>query len=467
MKKIKNTVCLFAIVCLTACTNNHSVLEKYGIVNDGKTINTKALQKAIDDCSLHGGGVVSLTEGEYLTGTLVLKENVTLHVEKGAVISGSRDMADYPDKGRRKALIFAENVKNISLSGEGEINGNGASFTQENNAPDRPTLILLLDCEKVAVNGIKMTNSGFWTFRFVRCDGVNIRQVSVEGHANWNNDGFDIESKNVIIADCVLDTDDDAICFKSEDPDYVVENVTVENCRLASNCNFIKFGTASAGGFRHIKVSHCTLEKCSRSLFRFWEKQVPGVTDSITGIAGIALEVVDGGFMEDITISDIVMEDVQTPVFIRLGKRKVSDNTYLKDFLIENITASSVSFVASSITGVPGLRVENGVIRNIDLKLKAGGKVADVHLKVPEAEAAYPENRMFDVMLPAYGFYLRHAGNILFDNIQLSTTGGKEERPAVFAEDVDGLTIRNSSLQSPDSDLPVVYLKSCKNYIYE
>ena len=455
---IKSLLLLWAMIATVACSSSgEATLKKYEIKNDGVTLTTEALQKAIDECAVGGGGTLSLPAGNYLTGTLVLRKGVTLNLEKGAMISGSKDIADYPDKGRRKALIFAENTSDIAITGEGEINGNGAAFNQGNDAPNRPTLVLFFDCKTVNVSGVKMTNSGFWTFRFVRCDGVDIRDVSVEGHANWNNDGFDIESRNVTIANCTFDTDDDAICFKSEDPNYVVENVTVTNCRAASNCNFIKFGTASAGGFRNIQVSNCTLYKCSKSLLREWPKRVPGVTNEITGIAGIALEVVDGGFMENVTISDITMQDVQTPIFIRLGRRKVSDNSYLKDILIKNITAESVSYVASSITGVPGLRVENVEIRDIDFKLKAGGKISDAEAEVPEVEASYPENRMFGIMLPAYGFYIRHADNIRFQNINLSYVGGREERPAVFADDVTDVSISQSTLQAPEGGKETVY----------
>lgn len=470
---MKNIV-IYGLLCLgslfVSCANKeqngyNELVDKYEIHKDGKTLTTRGIQKAIDDCAKEGGGIISLPAGEYLTGTLVLKENVTLNLEEGAKILGSKSITDYPDKGRRKALVFAEKVNNISITGKGEIDGNGAAFNQGNDAPNRPTLVLLLDCNKVKVNGVKLSNSGFWTFRFVRCDGVDISKVYVEGHANWNNDGFDIESRNVTISDCVLDTDDDAICFKSEDPDYVVENITVKNCNLSSNCNYIKFGTASAGGFRNIRVSDCILHKCSKSLLRFWEKRVPGVTDPITGIAGMALEVVDGGFMEDVVISNLTMEDVQTPIFIRLGKRKVADNSYLKDIVIKDIVASSVSYVASSITGVPGLRVENVEIKNVDFKLKGGGKVADSKVEVPEKETAYPENRMFGIMLPAYGFYVRHAENISFDNVKLSTFGTKEERHAVFADDVNGLKFTNVKFQSPESELALIQLKDCKNVI--
>lgn len=440
-------------------SSNYALLEKYNICNDGTLLTTKGIQNAIDDCARTGGGVVSLPAGQYLIGTVKLRSKVALNLEKGAILHGSKNIKDYLGAGRKLALIYGENLADISITGEGEINGNGQAFNKGNDAPNRPTLVLLLDCKKVKVEKVKLSNSAFWTFRFVGCDGVDISKVSVDGHANWNNDGFDIESKNVTISDCIIDTDDDAICFKSENPNYAVENIIVKNCNLASNCNYIKFGTASAGGFRNIKVSDCVLHKCSKSLLRFWEKRVPGVTNPITGIAGIALEVVDGGFMENITISNLTMEDVQTPIFIRLGKRKVSDNSYLKDVLIEKITATSVSYVASSITGVPGLRVNNVTIRDIDFKLKAGGKVADAMVTVPEVENQYPENRMFGVMLPAYGFYIRHADNIKFVNMKLSFVGGKEERHVVYADDVNDLSISNPTFQTPDSELDVVYTK--------
>lgn len=465
--KIDFKICLlfltFYVCSASFSLSAETLLKKYNIKGDGKTLTTKAIQNAIDDCSQKGGGIISLPKGEYLTGTLILKDNVILKLEKGAVISGSKNIADYPAIGRRKALIFAEKVNNISIVGEGQINGNGSFFNKGNDAPDRPTLVLLFDCNKVNVTGVKLLNSGFWTFRFVRCDSVNIHHINVNGHANWNNDGLDIESRNVTISDCIIDTDDDAICFKSEDPEYIVENISVKNCNLASNCNYIKFGTASAGGFRNIKVFDCTLHKCSQSLFRFWEKRVPGVTNPITGISGIALEVVDGGFLENITVSNIKMEDVQSPIFIRLGKRKVSDNSYLKNILIQNIKASSVSYVASSITGVPDLNVENITIKDIDLKLKAGGKASDTVINVPEMKDSYPENRMFGVILPAYGFYIRHANHIFLEDIKLSAIGGNEERHVIYADDVNGLEITKSMLQSPSGNKSIVHLKSCKD----
>lgn len=464
-------MCLIACSFFFACSNNEDEMkddpkeDKFTVYSDGKTLTTLGLQKLIDDCAQKGGGVVSLKPGVYLTGTLTLRNNVTLNLEKGAKILGSRDPKDYPAAGRKKSLIFAEKVNNIAITGEGEIDGSGSAFHQENDTPNRPTLILLFDCKNVIADGVKLLNSGFWTFRFVRCDGVEISNMHIEGHATWNNDGFDIESKNVTIKNCMVDTDDDAICFKSEDKNFVVENITVTDCELSSNCNFIKFGTASAGGFRNIKVSNCKLHKCSQSKLRFWNEKYKwlGVDEPITGLAGVALEVVDGGFMEEIELHDLTMDDVQTPVFIRLGKRKTSDNSYLKDVWIHDIQATSVSLVASSITGVPGLRVDNVKISDIDLKLKGGGLVKDTNVNVPEKEGDYPENRMFGQILPGYGFYIRHADNIIFENINLSIWGNEEERYAIYADDVHGLSVENSEIQKPSGSLPKVYTKDCTN----
>ena len=458
---VKNFLFLFAVACLISC--NIPGHKQYDFVGDGVTLNTEALQRAIDECSQQGGGTISLPKGNYLTGTIFLKKGVTLHLEKDAVIVGNKQFDNYPEPHGRKALIFAEFADDIAITGEGQIDGNGSHWAFEDDPTGRPMIIAFYDCKNVTVTGVKMKNPGFWAFRLTRCDGVIIQNVHLDGHANWNNDGMDIESRNVTITDCVIDTEDDALCFKSGDPNFVVENITVENCKLSSNCNFIKFGTASAGGFRNVKVSNCILYKCSRSLCHTWEKYLPGVTNPITGISGIALEVVDGGFMDNILISDIRMEDVQTPVFIRLGRRNTSDSSWLKDIIIENITASSESLIASSITGVPGLRVENVEFRNIFFKLKGGGKASDMKLDVPEVETAYPENRMFGVMLPAYGFYLRHADNIRFKNIFLQTSGTSDERPVFVADDVTNLEIKNSILQPPTGDQPVIYLRSCKN----
>jgi len=417
---------------------------------------TAQIQKAVDDLSQSGGGTVLLEKGTYVAGSIILKSGVTLRLEKGAVILGSTNYSDYaatPSHGR--SLIYAEDAENVALEGKGVIDGRGYTFTRKDGAPHRPKNALFFRCKKVRVEGVTLKNAGSWTCHFRECDGVIAKKVTISGHANFNNDGFDIDSRNVEISDCVIDSDDDAICFKSDNPAFIVENATVRNCKVSSNCNFIKFGTSCFGGFRNITVRDCDLFHCSKSILRHWENQkLPGVTDPITGLDGIALEVVDGGFMENVCVSNITMRDVQTPILIRLARRHASPGSYLKNILIQNVKGSSSSLIASSITGVPGLRVEHVVLKDIALNLKAGGKAADTLVEIPEKEQSYPENRMFDkLMLPAYGFYIRHADNIRMENVKLTFSGGREERHAIVADDVNNVQFVNCAFQKPDGTL--------------
>jgi polygalacturonase len=294
----------------------------------------------------------------------------------------------------------------------------------------------------VRVEGVQLASPAAWTCYFKECDGVVARDVTIHGHANFNNDGFDIDSKNVLIEDCTVDSDDDAICLKSDNPDFVCENVEVRNCRLSSNCNFIKFGTASRGGFRNCHIHHCTLLASETSRLRKWIG-LPGVTDTCTGLAGIALEMVDGGVMENVHVHDIMMlHGVQTPILVRLARRRTHKSgakSFLRDVLIENVTSkSSASIIASSITGVPGLRPQNIVLRNLDLVFPGGG-TTDMASSVPdERERSFPMPTMFRAALPAYGLYVRHADGVRLENVKMRLApGAADARPALVTADAD------------------------------
>lgn len=425
---------------------------------DGAAPVTAALQKAIDDLSSAGGGKLVLPAGTYLTGGIFLKDRVTLHLAKGATLLGSTNHLDYAG---HKAVVGAVKARHVALEGEGTVDGRGWAAPVRDGAPNRWKCCFFFRCTDVRVEGVTLTNPASWTCYFKECDGVLARKVTIFSHANYNNDGFDIDSKNVLIEDCTVDSDDDAICPKSDNPNFVPENIEVRNCRLASNCNFIKFGTSSRGGFRNCRIHHCTLVPASRSNLRKWQHRLPGVTDPITGLAGIALEMVDGGVMENIRVHDIVMEGgMQTPVFVRLGRRNVHPSgarAELKNCVIENVMCrSTASFIASSITGVPGLRVQNLTLRNLDFTVKGGCTAEEATKRVPEVEKAYPENRMFAKLpLPAYGFYLRHADGIRFENVKLRFAGLREEREPVVQDDCTGVEFVNCDFRMP-SNTPFV-----------
>lgn len=444
MKKI---ISLFIICFITtnAFAYEMNIIELKA-KGDGKTDNTKIIQSAIDKCAVKKGKVI-IPAGTYLIQSLFLKSDVHLHLEQGATLIGTTDLQTYHKAfegvQHAPALIYAENVENVTISGEGTINGRGEHTNfqlgdDSKGGPQRPRLIYFVNCKNVTVKDVTLRNSAYWVQDFQGCDGVYIKGVKIFSQCNWNNDGLDIDSRNVVVSDCYIDSGDDALCFKSHRAE-VCENITVTNCVLRSNCNAVKFGTATLGGFRNISISNCVIYKASEDRLRKWKTNFPwmGITDDISVIAGIAIESVDGGVTENISVSDIVMSDVQTPVFIRLGDRKrtlTNHVSVLKDISIHNITARSLSKLACSVTGIPGNYVENVTISNVQITTPGGSTADDFMRTVPENISGYPENRMFGMTLPASGFYVRHARNILFDNVSIRTSSS-DKRPAFYLDD--------------------------------
>ncbi|MDR3260573.1 MAG: hypothetical protein LBT78_01920, partial [Tannerella sp.] len=330
----------------------------------------------------------------------------------------------------------------------------------------RPKIIFMVDCQNVTVENIKLRNSAFWTAHFLQCDGVTLSNLDIYGHANWNNDGLDIDSKNVLVENCTVDVDDDAVCLKS-DLASVCENITVKNCTIKSNCNAIKFGTSSYGGFKNVDISNCSVSKASEDNHRHWQTAQAWayVGQPSAAISGIAVESVDGGILEDVTISDITITDVMAPIFIRLGDRHrkyyQGNISVLKNVTIRDITAKGVSRLASSITAVEGTYAENVTIKNVNITVPGGGTLANIGELVSENIANYPEATMFGKALPAYGFYVRHIKNITFDNVTVNKIAS-DVRPLFYCDDVDNATLTGS--RPPGSaDNEFLRQKNCNN----
>ena len=437
MEKLNRMMMVAAAVCVFAAS-----ADAFDAAN---------LQREIDAASAAGGGTVIVPKGTWETGPLALKSGAILHLEKGATLLGSTNVAAYK-AAKLTALIHTEKAENVAIEGEGTIDGRGGLF----GAGFRPHLVNFRDCRNVRVEGVTLRCGGSWTLNPLRCDGVTIRNVKIWSHVNHCNDGIDISSRNVLIEDCDVDADDDALVFKTPSPDVVVENVRVRNCRLASSCNAIKFGTESHGALRNVEIRDCTLAPTSAQGRFDWRRNTPGVTDYLVGLAGIAVECVDGEALEDVTISSIRMDGYQTPILVRLGRRNESRtgrSACLKNVLIENVKATGVarSRIACSITGVPGLRPEGITIRNVDLLFPGGGTAVDVFTPVPEVEKAYPENRMFHAMpLPAYAFFVRHADGVRFENVRTRLLAA-DARPAVVIDDAE-VTVGKDCSFAPPSD---------------
>ena len=396
-------------------------------------LQTQEIQAAIDACAKAGGGTVHFPAGRYLSGTLFLKSNVTLHLEAGATLAGSPILADYPptacafrsytDNYTDKSLLYGENLENIAIEGRGTIDGQGASFKGPYKV--RPYMIRIIGCRNVSVSGVTIKDSPMWIQHYLGCEGVHIHGITVRSRVNANNDGIDIDcSDRVRISDCDIWSGDDAIVLKST-ADRPCRQVTITNCVLSSTCNALKLGTETNGGFENILIDNCAIYD--------------------TRLSGIALEIVDGGTLDRVTVSNINMSRVGAPIFVRLGDRarpfREGGNRppvgRLRHVLLSNIQATGASPVGCAIAGLPGHPIEGLALENIRLVFDGGGQPTHPHGQVPEHPEKYPEHHMFGA-LPAYGFYCRHVRDLRFRDLDLSTAQ-PDPRPAMLCDDVEGL----------------------------
>lgn len=442
---------LFLSVLITLTTTFLSAQEynikNFGAKGDGKANDTKAIQKAIDKCTVTGGKVL-FPSGKYLTGTIELKSNVSIELTNSACWSAMADTNFYypvPVSDRR-TFIYANGAENISISGYGTINGGGMAHDVFIPSPGhikksmRPYGFLLWKCEKIVIENITMQNSGFWMFRPDHCNDLVIRGIKVYNHANYNNDGFDItDCHRVIISDCILDCEDDAICLKSHSEKGSVD-VVISNCIISSHASAIKMGTGSYGAFKRIVVSDCII-KPSLARETFHPEQL------LDGLTGLDLSITDGAEVSDINFDNIVIDGVETPIFIRLGNRNNSYNNekskkqgFVKNISYSNIRAVNVGPVASSISAYPGEYIENITFSNIEISCLNPGNLADTVKYVPEFSERYPFSRMFQSNLPAYGFYIRHAKKIKMNNISIASIR-QDPRFTIWLEDVHGFYI--------------------------
>jgi polygalacturonase len=432
-------------------------VRAFGAAGNGERLDTRELQRAIEACARAGGGTVRFPAGTYLTGTLVLKSRVALQLESGAVLLGSTDLKDFPPHTPafrsytdvnyvERSLLYAEKSEQISILGQGVIDGQGgAKVFQAGHGQDgykrRPFLIRMIECRNVTLREVTLRNSPMWVQHYLACDDVLLDGLTVESVVNANNDGIDIDCcRRVRIANCRIRSGDDAIVLKSTAP-RACEQVVVTNCVLSSDCNAFKCGTESTGGFRDIAVSNCVIHD--------------------TRLAGIALESVDGGTLEGVTISNVRMARVRGGIFLRLGNRarpylasepgggegKHQPETGMappgvgqfRNVHIAQVSGDGADTVGCALAGLPGHPIENIRLEGVRFEFAGGGTAADTQRQIPEAEAAYPEYAMFG-RLPAHGFYCRHVRNLVLDGIEVALAS-PDQRPAMVCDDIETLEL--------------------------
>lgn len=418
----------------------------FGATGDGITKCTDAVNKAIKSLG-KAGGTLFFPMGLYVCGTIFLESNVTLYIDREAVISGSTDIEDYhvEHTGCIEApsfngcLIFAEDKKNIKITGGGRIKGNGGSFING----ERPMLTRFVKCKNIVIEDILLGESASWCNHFVLCEDVFVNRVNIFNKVNGNNDGFDFDDcRDVFISHCKIETGDDSICLKSSSG-KICENIIISDCNLSSRTAAFKTGTASKGGFRNVVMNNCVFHDC--------------------GMGCIKLICVDGGLLENMTFSNIVMDKVGSPLFIRLGRRNLKFETpqemeyytegienedeagTIRNIIIfgvrANVTVCDKDRTPIMITGLKSKAVEKIQLNNISITFPGGGTIEDTKAEVPEDEYRYPEQWFFGV-LPSYAIFARHVNGLLLNNVFVEAER-EDMRKAYIFEDVINLKSTN------------------------
>jgi polygalacturonase len=416
----------------------------FGAVADGNTVNTEAIQKAIDTCSANGGGVVLFSGGDFVTGTIVLKSGVMLEVAKGSRLLGSLDLKDYPDHvpqrptvmdthmKMKQSLIYAENAERIGIRGKGVIDFRGLQkdFPGKQTiaeTPGRPFGMRIIDCRRVVVQDITLKDSACWLQNYLNCEDLLVERVTVSNQANHNNDGIDIDGcRRVIIRECYFNSEDDCMCIKGASL-RPTEDVLIENSVFVSTCNALKIGTDTQGDFRRIYVRNVQLGGIPAELY---------TSKGRTSTSGITLATVDGGTVEDILISGASISQSRSPIFIRTGNRgRLMPNMppapigKLRRVLIENVTGAGNDYHGSAIYGIPESPVTQVSLRNIVLSMASRPADWKVTRPLNRDPKSYPDAKSvardgFDAM----GFWIANTNSITFDKVSIYS-GTTDPRP--------------------------------------
>jgi polygalacturonase len=488
-----------------ADANTNFNVHAFGAVGDGRHLDSPAINAAIEACSEAGGGTVTVPAGTYLCGSIHLTNNLNLFLDSGAVILGApQDMnvydetepwqgMAYQDGGHtyfHNSLIWGENITNVCITGPGLISGGGlvrddkeidrmcnfAKWSPTNsfaanhagNPDAQPSqlgnkAIALKLCRNVLLRDFTILHGGHFAVLATGCQNMTVDNVTMD----TDRDGIDIDCcQNTMVANCRINSPrDDGLCPKSSfalGRNVITENLTIVNCQVSGfeegtlldgtmipskqRTGRIKFGTEANGGFRNCTVANCTFRCCR----------------------GLALEEVDGGIMENITINNITMMDVaEYPIYITTGDRDrgpaVTSDSRAKNIFISNVIATGVDPMSGiQITGTARQPIEGVRLENIRIIYKGGGNKEDAARVPPELGTGYPEPSKLGVM-PAYGLFARHVRDLELANIRLSFEN-EDLRPAMICADVNGLEIDNFKAPVAD-EVPVARYENVRDVV--
>ena len=460
-------------------------VRRYGAKGDGKTIDSPAINNAIEEAAAAGGGTVRFPAGVYLSYSIRLKSNIALYLEQGATLLAASTSLEgttagydpagppqpwekYQDYGHNhwhNSLIWGEDIHDFAILGPGLIWGKGLSRGISDNDVPRAEKqgagnksIALKNCHNLILRDFSILQGGHFGILATGVDNLTIDNLKIDS----NRDGIDIDCcHNVRISNCSVNSPwDDGICPKSSFAlgyARTTENVTITNCYVTGGYQLgtmldgtykkhppefkvvptgrIKCGTESNGGFKNITISNCVFDNCR----------------------GFALETVDGAILEDVTFVGITMRDIRNaPIFLRLGTRmRGPEGTpvgKLRRVTMSNIIShGAMAELPSIISGVPGHAIEDIKISDVYLHQLGGGTKEIADVQPVEKDNDYPEPRNFGT-LPAHGFYVRHVKNIDFTNVEI-VCEKSDARPAFWLQDVDGADFFRIKVRSAEHSI--------------
>lgn len=450
-------------------------ITAYGAKSDGTTINTSAIQQAIDACHAAGGGTVLVPSGVFVSGSLQLKSRVTLKVGKDAILRGSPNIADYTVETAplhwsafwkfaasnwKQCLIYAENAHEIGIEGPGTIDGQGGTERKvfpNANDPRRPMLVRIVGCRKVTVREVKLLDPASFTTFFVRSEDIHIERVTIRSRKSPNGDGLNFDGcRRVRIKDCDLDTGDDGIAPKTFHPDWPNEDFEISGCRITSRWHAIRVGAESIGAIRRLSMRDCVFTQCQ---------------------GGIKIESTEGAQFADLSFSGIEMKQVCQPFMVLASRFAFSAhgqsvrppagrirNVRFNDIRVVVGAGGDVGYkgksgledpferLCSAVVSLPGTHIENVSFTNIDLTFPGGG-TAEQASRLDVGELLESSNYIkwatpFDGELPASALYLRHVKGVRLEKVRL-TVEKPDARAFIAGDDIEGLTLQGVVARAP------------------
>lgn len=447
-------------------------VKEFGAVGDGVHVDTEAVQAAIDTCAKDGGGTVLLEQGDFLCCTLYLRSNITLFVDASASLVALPVQEAYPtdthynryinEPDMNPCFIYGEDLENITLEGNGLINGNGQNFPRQGGIA-RPMMIRLLRCKNVHLRNLRLHNSAAWTTAILDSENIWADGLDIHAQTNFNGDGLDFDgSKNIFVSNCRIDGSDDNICLQASSREYPVKNVHISNCTLSSVCAGIRIGLKSIGDISNVVIDNIVFEN-------IWRE-------------GIKIESSEGGKIENIKASGLIMHNVRRPIYIlcnntiaSLGQTEYPEIGSLEGVTIDNVRITEDEEMRNThwrfdvdIMGKPefnGIRVdaeENHKIRsltlsNIEMQVLGNVKKEDI----PEKYPIVLDRRISDDEFCSGNYYpdwsrtafmdIRNVKDLTLYNIKLRSDE-KDERTPVILENCEQVQSEYVRIENDGND---------------